>query len=49
MSQQRQADVLIAAQEEDYDGTPEPEPEFEDLVADKPPLRESLVEYYQDD
>ena len=49
MSAQRQQDVRIAAQEEDYDGTPEPEPEFEDSVADRPPLREYLEEEWTDD
>ena len=46
MSQQRQCDVLIADQEDAWDAgrsyMPDPEPEFEDSVADKPPMREYL-------
>jgi hypothetical protein len=47
MDAQRQCDVLIMDQEDDWDAGrsymgPDPEPEFEQSVADKPPMRDYL-------
>lgn len=55
MSQQRQADVLIMAQEDDWDAgrnyaaEPEPATEYEDNEAARPPLSDYLREEYTDD